>query len=396
MTNEIFGGVLLGEGFRCGISADVLTAFRFLLPFGSLVLIGLAPAALAVSEPRLHGHEFTGLQSCQSSGCHGGGVGKDQSIIWEHKDAHSKAIAILSNARSKTIAAAMGIPEPSRDARCTVCHSPLESVASDRIAPGVNVERGVSCEACHGPAEPWLRFHTRKDITRDQRLAAGMREMKDLYHRANTCVACHLYLEPEVVKAGHPDMVFELGRQNRDEPPHWKDPEDPWLMPRAWLTGQATSLRELSWHLNNNPQDQVLAARVEGLRWLLRLTPMGNSIPATGSAQNPADRLARQASDHKWSKESTFSQLKKFVESNGEFRAAGGPSKDEQYRRAQVLMPSIDCFWQALKTSGMAASPTWDQAFKVAKSEAAKGSGFDPSLFAAALQQLEVAVAQMK
>jgi hypothetical protein len=368
--------------------------YRFLVPFGLLV-VGLLPCSVfAVNEPRLRAHDFTGEQSCQTSGCHGGGVGKNQTIIWEKKDAHAKAAAILSVARSKNIGTAMGIPEPSRDARCTVCHSPLESVPAERIAEGVNVEQGVSCEACHGPAEPWLRFHTRKDITRDQRLASGMREMKDFYNRANTCVACHLYLEPELVKAGHPEMFFELALQQKKEPPHWRDPEDPWMDPRAWLVGQAVSLRELSWRLGQHPDDEV-SARVEGVRWVLRQTSLGASnLPASGDAQASADKLARSASKDTWSKESTMAQLKKFTETSAQFRDSNVP-KPQMLRRAQILLPAIDRFYQALKASGTQ-SPLFEQAYGVVAGEAKKGTGFDPAIFAGALQQLEVALVQVK
>ena len=153
---------------------------------------------------------FTGEESCRSAGCHGGGVGKNQCSIWEKKDAHARAQAILANARSQRIGQALGMADPSKEGRCTICHSPFESIPQDRFVGGIKPEQGVSCETCHGPAEDWIRFHTRKDISREQRLSAGMREMNDLYNRANTCVACHLYIDPEYVKAGHPEMFFEL------------------------------------------------------------------------------------------------------------------------------------------------------------------------------------------
>lgn len=387
----------LGAQTGCDISANVPAPYRFLLPFGLLVLALLPRVSLAVSEPRLRAHDFTGVQSCQTSGCHGGGVGKNQTIIWEKKDAHAKGHAILSVGRSKNIASAMGIPEASRDARCTVCHSPLESVPPERIAPGVNVEQGVSCEACHGPAEPWLRFHTRKDITRDQRLAAGMREMKDFYNRANTCVACHLYIEPELAKAGHPEMFFELALQQKKEPPHWRDPVDPWMDPRAWLVGQAVSLRELSWRLAER-SDEDIAARVEGLRWVLRQTQLGaEKLPASGDprgTQASADNLARAASKGSWTKETTMAQLRKFAETSAQFRDAKAP-KPELLRRAQILLPGMDRFYQALKASGTQ-SPLFEQSYGVVVGEAKKGSGFDPAIFAGALQQVEVALVQMK
>jgi hypothetical protein len=376
----------------------VLAASRFLLPLGLFLSLALVPQrAAAVNEPRLRAHDFTGVQSCQTSGCHGGGAGNNQTIIWEKKDAHAKGAAILRVARSKSIAEGAGIADATRDARCTVCHSPLESVPPDRIAPGVNVEQGVSCEACHGPAEPWLRFHTRQDISRDHRLASGMREMRPLYERANTCVACHLYIEPDLAKAGHPEMFFELARQNQNMPPHWREIEDEWLAPRMWLVGQAVSLRELSWRLGQR-SDEDIAARVEGLRWLLGLSVVGGGGQLSGgdprSAQSAADRLAKNASTTKWTREQTLGQLRKFAESNTDFRNAKGSAK-EMLRRAQVLVPAIELYWNVLKAKGVA-SPTFDQALGVVQNELKKGTAFEAPLFAAALQQLEVAMVQMK
>jgi hypothetical protein len=376
----------------------VPAASRFLLPFGLLLLALLPRGAEGATEPRLRAAHFTGQQSCASSGCHGGGTGKNQCLIWQKKDAHSKAHAILSIARSKAIAEAVGITDAAKDGRCTICHSPLQSVPAERMASGFTPEQGVSCETCHGPAEPWLRFHTRLDISRDQRLAAGMREMRDLYNRANTCVACHLYIDPELAKAGHPEMFFEMSRQMKDEPPHWREIEDQWLAPRAWQVGQSAALREFAWKLGQHP-DEEISARVEGLRWLLRQSTLGQSqLPEDGkdpgATQAAADRLARTAAKTSWTKEATMAQLRKLADTSGEFRETSA-SPAELRRRAEVLVPAIDRFWQTLKATGLA-SPTFEQAYAVVFDQARTGAAFQPALFAAALQQVEVALEQLK
>lgn len=41
-----------------------------------------------------------------------------------------------------------------------------------------------------------------------------MRDLRNLYARANACVACHQNVDPEILKAGHPELVFELDRQS--------------------------------------------------------------------------------------------------------------------------------------------------------------------------------------
>src|SRR4051794_33905013 len=114
----------------------------------------MPPKASAVDEPRLSSHHYVGVQSCQTSGCHGGGEGKNQVIVWTNKDPHKLIASTLSSARSKQIGDGFKpnkIPDVTRDANCTICHSPMESIANDRFAPGTAQEKGVSCENCHGP-----------------------------------------------------------------------------------------------------------------------------------------------------------------------------------------------------------------------------------------------------
>ncbi len=115
-----------------------------------------------------------------------------------------------------------------------------------RFASTAHADEGVSCESCHGAAGSWLRGHTRTDWNYAMRVTAGMRDLRSLYVRANTCVACHQNIDNDLLKAGHPTLVFELDSQSINEPKHWRD-DDPSIGPRAWLTGQAVALREAAW-----------------------------------------------------------------------------------------------------------------------------------------------------
>jgi hypothetical protein len=382
---------------RCfvGHNRRVFTSLRvsILCAFSALLLLPTSTFAQVKSDP---GH-FLGLQSCASSGCHGGGVGKDQVLIWKKKDVHSLAHALLGKAQSKRIAETLGIPDATTDARCTVCHSPMESIAPTLLAPGVKADKGVSCETCHGPGEKWLLFHTRTDITHAQRVAAGLREVQDLYGRANACVACHLNIDAELVSAGHPEMFFEMDRQIQMQPPHWKD-EGAWLGPKTWLTGQAAALRELSWKRNSNANDETLAPRWEALIWLLRQTPEGaKQLPATGNridfafVQTAADRLGRTASRSDWTREKTVETLRRMTSTSGEFRDEL-QSQVLLRRRAEVLIPAIDRLWQALKANGMAPNELMEKALQISASEARGQANFSAARFAAALQQAEVAL----
>src|SRR6185436_11806311 len=146
--------------------------------------------------------------------------------VGSRQDFHTRGFAILTSARSARIAEGLGITEAQSSARCTVCHSPFQSVAPARLSAGAHSDEGVSCENCHNAAGGWLRGHTRTDWTYAMRVSAGMRDLRSLYVRANTCVACHQNIENALLKAGHPTMVFELDSQSINQPKHWKD-EDP-------------------------------------------------------------------------------------------------------------------------------------------------------------------------
>jgi hypothetical protein len=240
-----------------------------------ILVLAIAPV-LGAKEPRQiqeSGGMFIGSVGCKSSSCHGGaGEKRSQYFTWSQKDYHTKAYAILLNARSERIAEGLGInvvggnvPAAATSARCTVCHAPFQSVAANRLSPGAHPDEGVSCESCHGAAGGWLRGHTRKDWTYNTRVGAGLRDLRSLYVRATACAACHQNLEPQILKAGHPDLFFELDGQSVAEPKHWKE-DDPWNGLREWLTGQATALREMSWALAGDPRnDEWSTARWNGL-----------------------------------------------------------------------------------------------------------------------------------
>jgi hypothetical protein len=306
----------------------------------------------------------------------------------------------LGTARSSQIARAINVSDATKDARCTICHNPLQAVPDTRFAPSEKGMRdqGVSCETCHGPAESWLRFHTRLDISHEQRVSAGMRQMRDLYDRASVCVACHLNIDSDLIGAGHPEMFFELDGQMAAEPPHYTDKEnDPWEGPRAWLTGQAVDLRELSWKLSSKPNDPKLAARVKGLHWLLSESTLGAAHLREVDPGNPkgvqaaADRLAHAANHEKWSRESTEALFQKLAQTNEAFRDATTPV-DDQLRRAQVLALALDRLWTALKANHAPPQKTLEESLKLVADLARVQEGFDPQRFASVLQQVEVAI----
>jgi len=348
------------------------------------------------AEKRASGEAiFTGAKSCASSSCHGGGTGRNEFLIYNRKDRHVFAAGILGKGTSLKIAEALGIGDPAKAAQCTVCHSPMEAVPAARLAAEMksNPDRGVSCEACHGAAGEWLRFHTRKDVTYQQILATGLRDMIDIAGRANACVACHLNLDESIRHAGHPELFFELAGQALAEPPHYVD-ERPSLGPRSWLTGQAVALREMSWKLAAK-RDERLFVRWRALVWLLQMTEPGRKgLPAGedfSAMQSAADRLARQAAQDLWTGTRVSSLLKQYASSHGEF-GDGKADRTELRRRAEVLVPSIDRLWAALKKESGIVSPEVDKDLDAASVLARQQDDFEPAQFAAALSQLDAAL----
>ena len=306
-----------------------------------LCILALSVALiLPAKEPRPiqeNSGTFVGSVGCKSSSCHGGaGPKRSQYFTWSQKDFHTKAFAVLLNARSQRIAESLGVSPAETSARCTVCHSPFQSVGPGRLEPDAHPDEGVSCETCHGAASGWLRGHTRKDWTYNTRVGAGMRDLRSVYVRATACAACHQTLEPALLKAGHPDLFFELDSQSVAEPKHWKD-DDPWSGVREWLTGQAVALREMSWALANGPQnDEWSNARWNGLAWLCATATNAAAISSPilpppnaptrsdfTNMQTQADSLARRAAVSNWSENTARNLLTALASSENEFSTKG-------------------------------------------------------------------------
>jgi hypothetical protein len=272
------------------------------------------------------------MAGCASSSCHGGaGLRQNQNLISARKDFHHKALAILTTARSERIAVALELAGGAMNARCTVCHSPFSNLPPGQLLHPAHRDEGVSCESCHGAAEPWLRSHTRPDYTYRQRLASGMNNLRNLYVRAATCVACHENLDPDLVAAGHPAMAFELDGMTQSQPPHWRD-EGEWFGLQAWLTGQATALRERCWKLAQSPDAQALT-RARALSWVLARTTSSpgfeltiRELPARpaaddlGRLQQAADSLARKSATLEWTRGKAAALRKALAGTESDFR----------------------------------------------------------------------------
>jgi len=370
----------------------------------SLFLTAGAGSLLAKEPQQFRESTFIGAVGCKSSSCHGGaGPKRSQYVTWSQHDYHTKAFPVLLDARSARIAEGLGITEAQTSARCTVCHSPLQSVAPSRLAATVHPDEGVSCESCHGAAGGWLRGHTRTDWTYNIRVSAGMRDLRSLYVRANACVACHQNVPTDVLKAGHPELFFELDGQSVAEPKHWRDDEEPWSGLREWLTGQAVALREISWALVNEPRDESANARWNGVAWLCataastngawpQMSPPANSptISDFTQAQKEADVLARKAAVSNWSESAARTLLGRLASTDEEF-AAKGTANPVLAQRAKRLVLALDRLTNALNPN-LGGPRKIDAQLNQLFADVKSLDAFDASAFAAHLQAFRGAV----
>jgi Cytochrome c554 and c-prime len=312
--------------------------------------------AAEVKLTPMHEAQFIGAAGCKSSSCHGGaGENRSQYLTWLQQDFHARSYAVLINARSARMAETLALPAAQTSERCTICHSPFQSVAPSRLTTTAQIDEGVSCENCHAAAGRWLRGHTRKDWNYATRVTAGMRDLRNFYVRANTCVACHQNLDLEIAKAGHPELTFELDGQSVSEPEHWRD-DNPSSGPRTWLVGQAVALREISWALSRTETPEVeTIARWNGLVWLLaKATANQTRLPVIdppsektsralfAGVQQQADLLARRAAEFPWSDEFSAQILHSLAASDSEFVVSKEESPDLLFRHAERLILALD------------------------------------------------------
>jgi hypothetical protein len=354
-----------------------------------------ATAAGPSASPTQDNVRFVGAVTCQSSMCHGGASpSRDQFTIWSHEDFHSRAYATLVTARSTRIAESLGLASATESNRCTACHAPFAALPPGRLASTATATEGVSCEACHNGAAAWLRGHTRPDWTYADRVHAGMRDLRDAFVRANTCVTCHQILDPALLKAGHPELVFELDGQAASEPRHWTEKAE-WFGPKAWLVGQAVALREIGTDLHSE-YPAGLVPQQKALVWLME------QVPATQAEQLPADRLAavaywadqfaRTISERPWTTGMTRQTLDALAGTSSSF-TDNSVALPERELRAERLVLGLDRLFKSLHPEQSAPGQAELSALFAAVQDRDR---FDPQAFSTSLQKFAEAVASKK
>jgi hypothetical protein len=243
-----------------------------------LLLAALAPALLGAQAPPAapppaiptapaaapaHPALYVGPTACANSLCHGSPVRRrDYDVLqneyytWLNQDRHRRAFEALFDERSAVIASNLRLETPAAEARlCLDCHAlaPAPQLQARRL----EVEDGVSCESCHGPASGWLEGHRAAGWTHADSVRAGMTDLRNLEVRAGLCLSCHLgapgkSVDHDLIAAGHPELAFELDNYSAAMPAHWMPFRDKRERAglrashgaRAWAVGQVAAFRE--------------------------------------------------------------------------------------------------------------------------------------------------------
>ncbi len=200
--------------------------------------------------------KYNGPGGCASSSCHGSiqpkqitRVSQNEYSIWVGQDKHARAFQVLSNPVSLRIAKILKLGRPDQEPKCLACHA-LSVPAAER-AESFELNDGVSCESCHGPASGWLGPHTVKDWPHERSVAElGMIDLRDVAVRSHICLHCHLgtvekFVDHQMIAAGHPDLTFELNLFSAVMPRHWKDSKEVgYSGTKEWAVGQSMQLRD--------------------------------------------------------------------------------------------------------------------------------------------------------
>jgi hypothetical protein len=253
------------------------TMIFFALTAVAVVAIAQQPAtpqspAAAATPPSIPGH-FDGVASCANSGCHGSTqplnaarILQNEYYTWLSSDRHAQAYNLLFSERSARVARNMRLKGKAyQEAICLDCHS--TNVPARAVSGKVDIEDGVQCEACHGPASGWRAEHTMAGWTHEQSVARGMTDLRHLPTRASGCLSCHLgndkkEVDHELIASGHPILAFELDNYTETMPPHWRRGKDTVTAEthgaRAFAVGQAVAFSQ---SLDN------LAHHARGEKW---------------------------------------------------------------------------------------------------------------------------------
>ena len=225
--------------------------------------------------------KYIGPGSCAATSCHGSvkpipdsRILQNEYSTWIIRDKHSRAYQALLGDVGQRMALILKLGAKAEEApQCLACHA--LNPAPEQRGRAFEISEGVSCENCHGPASAWLGPHTTRAWPHEKSVATGMHDTRDVIHRTEKCLECHLgarnkFVDHQMIAAGHPDLYFELDSFSAVMPRHWKVPRESepgkpaedaaWVGVREWSAGQAVQLRaameRLTWRARNERADK--------------------------------------------------------------------------------------------------------------------------------------------
>ncbi len=227
-----------------------------------LLLAALCAQAQQAPLPYEAKAKNLGVVNCASSLCHGSitewkgsNVLQNEYVTWSRVDKHAlRANQVLKNEKSQRIARNLGLRQPAHEAKiCVDCHgyNPPEELRGERF----KASDGVSCEACHGPSEHWIKSHVAPGATHADNVSNGLYPTDDPLALARLCLSCHFgnkdkFVTHRLMGAGHPRISFELDTFTQTQPPHfvvdedWQRRKGRWDGVRVWALGQALAAQE--------------------------------------------------------------------------------------------------------------------------------------------------------
>lgn len=241
-------------------------------PAGKPPATPTSPVALTQPPQAETPGRYVGVASCANAGCHGSTqalettpVLQNEYYTWLNNDRHAGAYNVLFNERSARIAKNMRLKKRAyEEAVCLDCHT--TNIPANLVTGAVDLEDGVQCEACHGPASGWRNEHTEEGWTHEKSVERGMIDLRSINARGTVCSGCHIgnakkEVDHELIASGHPILAFELDNYTESLPPHWLPSKEGIREThglRAWAVGQVVSFRE---HLDN------VARHARGNEW---------------------------------------------------------------------------------------------------------------------------------
>jgi Cytochrome c554 and c-prime len=320
--------------------------------------------------------KYIGSGSCAATSCHGSvkpiagsRILQNEYSTWIIQDKHRKAYQALTGDIGERLARTLKLGAKAEEApKCLACHA-LNPPAEQR-GRAFEISDGVSCENCHGPASGWLGPHTKRAWAHEKSVALGMYDTRDVIHRTEKCLECHLgtknkFVDHEMIAAGHPDLYFELDSFSAVMPRHWKVPRESepgkpvedaaWVGVREWSTGQAVQLRaemeRLTWRAKNERFDKKdVWPEYSELSCFACRHALG---PAKDSWRQEHGYFGRRPGDPAWnsSRYAVFRLLAKQIDS------ANAQELDRQLLAVSNEMSKLNPDRNAVATAASAAAP---------------------------------------